>query len=166
MLHSCWLSFTDFQCPFCKQAHDTVLPQLKTKFVETGKLRVVMRNLALSFHPNAEPAARAGLCAHEQNQFWPMRDILFAHNDSLNTSNFLKAAEQLKARSWRVHGLLSSTNIAARIARDSRDAADVGINGTPTFVLGKATGDKVSGTIIIGSRALVSSIEKMLAATN
>src|SRR5882672_7007219 len=41
------LEFTDFQCPYCKRFQETVLPRLVTNYVDSGKLRIVSRNLPL-----------------------------------------------------------------------------------------------------------------------
>ena len=53
------MEFTDFQCPFCKRFGIEILPELQTKFISTGKLRLVARELPLDMHKQAVPAARA-----------------------------------------------------------------------------------------------------------
>src|SRR5262249_24712376 len=66
------VEFTDYQCPFCKQFHDTTFQQLKTNYIDTGRLRFVHRDLPLDFHEHALKAAQAARCAGEQDKFWPM----------------------------------------------------------------------------------------------
>jgi protein-disulfide isomerase len=147
------VEFTDFECPFCKEANETVLPELKKKYIETGKLRLVTRNLALPFHPNAEPAAQAALCAHQQNHFWLMRDKLFATSTALNGTTFLHAAEELKLDVPAFRACLEANTFAERIKKEMQQALAVGISGTPTFVLGKADGDQVTGEVFVGARS-------------
>lgn len=161
------VEFTDYQCPFCKRAHDGVLAELKKKFVETGKLRFVTRNLPLSFHPNAEPAAHAALCALQQNQFWPMRDKLFALSATLSRSNYLNAAAELNLDAERFRACLDGKAFATQIAKDAKDAEAAGITGTPSFVLGKASGGKITGLLMVGAKPypqFEAEIEKLLAA--
>jgi protein-disulfide isomerase len=55
------VEFTDFECPFCIRLQTETFP-LKA-YVETGQLRLFSRNPAMSFHAQAEPAARAATCA-------------------------------------------------------------------------------------------------------
>src|SRR6185436_20919821 len=52
------VEFSDFQCPFCSRAHGTV-QQLEKDYGD--KLRVVMKQNPLSFHPFARPAATSAL---------------------------------------------------------------------------------------------------------
>lgn len=160
------VEFTDFQCGFCKRFHDTVMSELKKDYIDTGKLRVVSRNLPLSFHPNAEPAAQAALCAHQQEKYWPMRDKLFAISTDLTAANVIKAAEELNLDMTAFHQCVDAKTFAGQVTKDSQDATAVGISGTPSFVLGKLTGDKVTGKIIVGAMPYAvfeGEIKKMLA---
>ena len=159
------VEFTDFQCPYCKRAHDGVLAELKKKYVDVGKVRLVSRNLPLPFHPNAEPAALAALCAGEQGQFWAMRDRLFDNTEALSPQDFLKAAEELKLDIQAFTACLDAKRPGPRIASDKQDAAAAGITGTPSFVIGRATGDKVTGMLMIGAKSTAvfeAEIEKLL----
>jgi protein-disulfide isomerase len=148
------VEFVDFQCPYCKQAQENVLPQLKKKYVETGKLRIISRNLPLLFHPNAEAAAQAAFCAHQQGQFWPMRDWLFANTAAYDTTNFLRAAKGLNLDLARLTRCLDLKSAAAQIARDKQDAEAAGITATPSFVLGRPAAGKVTGPLLAGARPL------------
>ena len=53
------VEFSDFQCPYCARFHQETFEQLKENFVDTGVVKFVYRDLALSFHANAEKAAEA-----------------------------------------------------------------------------------------------------------
>ena len=161
------VEFTDFQCHFCRRAHDEVLAVLQKKFVDTGRLRLVSRNLPLPSHPNAVLAAHAALCANAQQQFWPMRDRLFAMSTALSTSNILAAAVELSLAAKAFNDCLAPKPFAPQIARDTQDAAAAGITATPTFVLGRMKDGKVTGTLMVGAKPLPlfeAEIEKLLAA--
>lgn len=159
------IEFTDYQCPYCKKAHDDVLAALKQKYVDAGKVRLVSRNLPLPFHPNAEPAALAALCAGEQGRFWEMRDSLFENPEALAREDFTKAAGELKIDVAAFTSCLDEKRMAAQIAADKKDAATAGITGTPSFVIGRAAGDQVTGTLMIGAKstaAFEAEIDKLL----
>jgi protein-disulfide isomerase len=146
------VEFTDFECPYCKQAHDTALAGLKAKYIESGKLRLVCRQLALPFHPHAELAARAAICAGEQGQFWPMRDRLFSIAPALGETNLLRAAQELNLDLTAFSSCLQGPASGEQVRKDKLEADAAGIRGTPTFVLGTADGDKVTGEILAGAQ--------------
>lgn len=71
------VEWSDFQCPYCEQFFTATLGQIKKDYIDTGKIKVAFRQYPLPFHANAEKAAEASECAHEQGKFWAYHDILF-----------------------------------------------------------------------------------------
>ena len=59
---------SDFQCPFCKQWHDSTFGKLTQEYVRTGKVRLAYMNYPLPQHKNAMPAAEASMCAAVQGK--------------------------------------------------------------------------------------------------
>jgi protein-disulfide isomerase len=156
------VEFTDYQCPFCKQFHTAAFDQLKKNYIDTGKLRFVSRDLPLDMHPNAFGAAQAARCAGEQNNFWQMREILIAHSDELGAEAVVTYARQLGLELPRFRACLDSGKYLLIIRDDIADAGSAGIYGTPTFVLGRASGGGVEGMKIVGTQPY-ESFEKTLA---
>jgi len=68
------IEYTDFECPYCNMAFPTI-EALLVKYGE--KISLEYRSFPLSFHPDAEKAAEAALCAGEQGKFWEMHDKMF-----------------------------------------------------------------------------------------
>src|SRR6185295_5027167 len=81
------VEFSDFQCPFCSKAHDTVEEVMQTY---AGKVRLVFRHFPLEFHAQAPKAAEAAACANEQGKFWEYHDVLFKNQQKLQPED-LKA---------------------------------------------------------------------------
>ena len=160
------VEFTDYQCPFCKKFHDTIMPELVRQFVDAGKLRIVSRNLPLPFHPNAGPAALAAACANQQDKYWLMREKLFAHSSELTSANSLVAATAATLDLPKFQACLEARLFDAALKKDSQEAEAVGISGTPSFVVGKPEGDHVRGLIIVGTQPVnifAAEIQKLLA---
>jgi protein-disulfide isomerase len=160
------VEFIDFQCPFCKRANNQVLPMLKKKYVDTGKLRIISRNLPLWFHANAVPAAQAAFCAQLQSNFWPMRDWLLANSEEPGATNFVNAAKALKLDLAPFVQCLEQGTATAQLARDQQDAQAAGITATPSFVLGRPVGGKVTGPLLVGAKPAAdfqAEIENLLA---
>ncbi len=67
------VEFTDYECPLCRAFHTETFGTLKTRYIDTGKLRFVSRDQPLpEYHPNAMEAAHAARCAGDQGRFWEM----------------------------------------------------------------------------------------------
>lgn len=68
------IEYTDFECPYCNMAFPTI-EALLAKYGD--KISLEYRSFPLNFHPNAQKAAEAALCAGEQGKFWEMHDKMF-----------------------------------------------------------------------------------------
>jgi protein-disulfide isomerase len=129
------VEFSDFQCPFCGRYVRQTFAQIDREYVETGKLRYVVRNLPLEqLHPDAFRAAEAAECAGAQGKYWEMHERLFAHQDALGADELTQHAAAVGVDMPAFRQCLDSGARAERIRQDMADAQAAGITGTPTFL--------------------------------
>ena len=141
------IEFSDFECPFCKRFFDGTLKDIITNYVDTGKVKYVLRDFPLSdMHPNAEIAAEAANCANEQDKYWEFHDILFENQEDWVSGNttveFKKYVSTLGLNEEQFNLCLKSGKYVAEIMKDIQDGLDAGVQGTPTFYI---NGVKVAG---------------------
>ena len=130
------VEFSDYDCPFCRRHKDQVMPDLIKNFVDTGKLKYVMREFPLAMHPNAKGAAQAALCAGDQDQYWQMHDMLFANQRNLTVENLKAFAVELGLDSAVFDACLDEGKYAQQVSDDLAAGGRMGVTGTPAFVLG------------------------------
>lgn len=158
------VEFTDYQCPFCRKFYLAAYKELKKEYIDTGKLRFVLRDLPLGFHPYAKPAAISAHCAGEQDKFWQMHDALFEGN-KFTPQDILGYASSIGLQNDAFKSCLSSGRYNDGIEQDVKDANKAGITGTPGFVIGRTTDNMVKGALISGARpfsAYKAEIDKLL----
>ena len=148
------VEFTDYQCPYCLRFTKTTFPYLKKKYIDTGKVRWVGLNLPLAFHKDARKAAQAAHCAGEQDKFWEMRQVLFANPRKLGKEHLPAHAESLSLDLEAFNKCLESERHLAQIDQEAKDANAVRLTGTPSFIVGKSGGEKITGQVIIGAQPL------------
>lgn len=73
------VAFEDLKCTNCKIFNMTLFPEIKKKYIDTGKANYTFINLA--FIPGSLPAANAARCLYAQNKnyFFPFIDYVFQH---------------------------------------------------------------------------------------
>lgn len=135
------IEYSDFQCSYCARGADSVSRLLK---IYPEKVKLAFKNLPLSFHNQALPAAKAALAAHKQGKFWQYHDILFNNSNALNEKLFLKAAHDLELDLEKFNVDRKSRAIADQIKAEQAMAAKNGITGTPAFI--------ANGVIIKGAQ--------------
>ncbi len=87
------VEFSDFQCPYCARATDT-MHKLIAKHAENVKLVYVQFPLE-SIHPWARPASIASICASNQSSdaFWALHDKYFEGQRELNAENVIEKSK-------------------------------------------------------------------------
>lgn len=142
------IEFTDYQCPFCSRHIEQTMPEIKKNYIDTGKIKYVVRDFPLSFHSNAHKAAEATECAGEQNKFWEMHDKLFEEQGSW--SNLSDASSKFKeyAKSLGLNAsfetCLDNGDMAGEVDADLAAGSAAGINGTPGFWIISDSGESKS----------------------
>jgi protein-disulfide isomerase len=137
-----WLVMaSDFQCPFCKQWHDSLFQGIVQKYVKSGRVRLAYLNMPLSIHQFSKPSAEAAMCASVQDKFWPMHDSLFATQkiweklqDPSTLFDTLANHNHVEMGSWRT--CMSKHLTLPLIEADYDRARSTGVASTPTFFVG------------------------------
>jgi len=150
------IEFSDYQCPYCSKAEDTVDKVLE-KYGD--KVSVVYRDFPLPMHKEAHKASQAAECAGEQGKFWDYHKLLFKNQQKLQEPELQNYAQQVGLDSDKFKKCLESGQMAAEVDKDIADGKALGMSGTPGFY--------INGRNLSGARpfeAFVEIIDQELAA--
>ncbi|MEY4582007.1 MAG: hypothetical protein RL701_6710 [Pseudomonadota bacterium] len=126
------VEFSDFQCPYCAQASETVK---RIRDAYGDKVRFVFRQFPLSFHQNARGASEAALAAHAQGKFWQYHDRLFAHQSSLDRKSLETYAQELGLDLPSFKKGLDDRSFDNQIEADIALGRTAKVDGTPTMFI-------------------------------
>lgn len=131
------VEYSDYQCPFCSRHAKQVMPKLVQNYVESGKLKIVMReNPIESIHPAAKGASQAALCARDQGKYWEMHDVLFDNQRQLSITNLKAYGANLGLDTAKFDACLDDGKYEQQVKDDLASGRALGVRGTPAFVLG------------------------------
>lgn len=156
------VEFTDFQCPYCSKFHTETFPQLHDKFIASGLVRFISRDLPLPMHKNALQAAEAARCAEDQGHFWEMRDWMQSNPTKLELADLTTHAQEIDLDLDQYQDCMAMGKHRAAVEADAADAQAMHITGTPAFVIGKS-GATVEGQLITGAQPLATFEKAILA---
>jgi protein-disulfide isomerase len=143
------IEYSDFQCPYCGAFARETLPGLEAAYISTRKVLLAFRNVPIpELHPQATTAAEAAMCAADQGKFWEMHDALFENQRQLDAPSLVSRATKLRLDVPSFTACLQNGS-AARVQRDVTAARALGVNVTPTFLIGRIQAD---GTILVTQR--------------
>jgi len=140
------IEYGDYQCPYCVQFFSETQPQIIQNYVNTGKVRVVFRDFAF-LGPESTAAANAAQCAEDQNKRWAYHDALYnaksaddnnggSEDDGFyTTAEFLRLAQRVGLNIPTFTSCINNSTDANIVAQEKGDAANAGINSTPSFII-------------------------------
>ena len=155
------VEFSDYQCGHCAKFHSGTFEAIKKKYIESGKVRFVSRDLPLVFHPWAMVAAEASRCAGDQGKYFEMRDGLMRRSNELSPAVIEQVARAIPLDMGLYHGCTESRKYYSAIRDDQQAALAAQIPATPGFVIGKSVQGATEGKRVMGARP-VEDFEKLI----
>jgi protein-disulfide isomerase len=146
------VEFGDYECPYCRAFASNTMKQIEHDYIDSGRIGFVFHDLPLeSSHPHAFNAALAALCAGEQGHLWEMNHKLLAESSVLDRENLFRDAETMKLDMTKFQGCFADDKTSTRLRQRMREAGEIGIDGTPTFVVGirKPGSNRIKGLRMI-----------------
>lgn len=105
-----------------------------------AQVKLVFLSFPLRNHRFSKRAAIAALAAKKQGYFWEYHDLLFENLESLNEQKFREIARDLGLDMRRFEQDLQDLTLVARVNRDIRLGAYMGVRSTPTvFINGRVS---------------------------
>ncbi len=144
------VEYSDFSCPYCASFATKTEPELVAKYVDTGVLRIEWRDFPY-LTDQSGVAAIVARAAAQQDAFWPVHHALFTR---MHTAGFDKLDKDVINEIVSDAGLdpdrfmkdFSATATANAVSTDLGEGQQVGVNGTPTFV--------INGRLVVGAQPL------------
>lgn len=134
--------YGDLECIVCAGFAQVQFPDVKSRLIDSGKIRYRYRDFPLDgTHRHPRVAAHAAACANDQNHFWDVIDEMFAtQTDWALASNPMPGLTEIMKKSgvnvdtWTA--CMKSAKYAGRISASLAEGNALGVNSTPTFLIG------------------------------
>jgi len=132
------IEYASLTCSHCATFHEKTWPALKQKWIDTGKVRFILREFPLD--PLSTAAFMLARCGGN-DKYYPMVDLLFSQQKNWAFSNkpveaLLSLAKQAGFSQESFEACLKNQQIydAVNAVRD-RAAQKLGVSSTPTFFI-------------------------------
>lgn len=136
------VEFGDFNCPYCARVSYSVR-RLASKYGD--QVRFIFRDFPISeTNTQAQTAAEAAGCAHEQGKFWEYHDRLYQNQGDFSYESLGKYARQVGLDADQFAQCLAEERYRDEVLADLQDGVAAGVVGTPTFFF---NGVRIQGAI-------------------
>ena len=131
------VEYASMTCSHCASFHVNTYPALKEKYIDTGKVRLALREFP--FDPRAEAGFMLARCA--EDKYFAMVDVLFKQQDNWAPvqdarTALLNIAKLAGFTQESFEACLTNQELLDDVrAVRARGASDFGVNATPTFFI-------------------------------
>lgn len=125
------VEFYDYNCGFCKQ-----VPEIIARLIEDDKnLKVIFKELPI-LAESSEFASMAAMAAMKQGKFLEFHSAMMKNNRTVNEELVFKVASDVGLDEETLIKDMADPEIAANIQRTKYLVQNIGVSGTPGFVIG------------------------------
>ena len=136
------VEYASVTCPACANWHQTVYPDLKDRYIDTGKVRYVFREFLAGAPDLADAGFMIALCAGEEDWFKNIK-LQFDRQSQILTLAQQGQARQAYVSLAKSSGLSEDEFVQCMSNEDLREAymdrmqsgIDAGVSGTPAFII-------------------------------
>lgn len=125
------VEFMDYRCGYCKG----VKPSLDEVVRADGKIRLVLKEFPI-LGPASRTAAMAAIAANTQGKYLAFHNALMAYPNNLTDEVIFALARQVGLDVAKLKIDMKAPEVEALIERTHKLAQELGINGTPGFIIG------------------------------
>lgn len=125
------VEFFDYNCGYCKRA----LMDLQNLIKKDDKVKVIFHDIPI-LSESSHDAARYALAAHKQGKYFDFHQTLMRSSGAKNVENLEKIAGDLGLDVEKLRTDANSPEIAKEIESNLDLSRELGIRGTPAFIIG------------------------------
>ena len=126
------VDFNDYQCPYCKRAHQAV----KSVLAADVNVKIVYKDLPI-LGEASRIAALAALASTKQGKHQALHDALMENNGKLDRDRIFEIAASVGLDRAQLEKDMQDPKLKQIIDRNLALASALGVRGTPAFVIGK-----------------------------
>jgi protein-disulfide isomerase len=125
------VEFFDYQCGYCKMSEEAILKVLK----DDGKVKFYYKEFPI-LGPMSVTATKAALAAVKQNKYVKFHDALIGKKDHLTEDMIYDTAKEVGLDVDKLKKDMASDEVSKIIDVNLKLGNDVGVRGTPMFIIG------------------------------
>lgn len=127
--------FSSYECKFCNSFLLDALPLLKKEYINTSKVKLVIKLVDVTNNSNILNSLKLAVCINGCGNFEPI-DILLQNEPSVvYTEEFIQLTEDFIAENNHIAECMLSGTAESYIISNYKDFKALSLTGTPTFII-------------------------------
>ena len=125
------VEFFDYNCGYCKKA----FPEIQSLLGKDKKIRFVFKDFPI-LGPSSETAAKWALAAQKQKKYFAFHTLMMQNKTRIDDDLLESVAKKAGLDVAQAKKDIESSDILVQIEKNRSLAGNLGLGGTPAFIIG------------------------------
>jgi protein-disulfide isomerase len=126
--------FISYQCAWCQKFLTETFPQLKSHYIDNGKLQLVVKLVQPSTDPNAELALQMLVCLNQAGNPQPLQTLLLTEPNVVYTREFMALNDEFLHKDAAYAHCMATQQAKMLIDSNLVLFRELNLTGTPTII--------------------------------
>jgi len=127
--------YASYNCDYCRYFFSRTYPELKTNFLDTGKLKLVVKWLDFDENPQIMKSLQAASCIGQFGVYEKFHQLLLVNPTVVFTDDFAELVDGIMQDNPEIEECILQNNEYAYLRKNVSEFRENNFSGTPTFVL-------------------------------
>lgn len=127
--------FSSYNCSFCRKFFKDIFPELDKDYIQTGKVKLVVKPVAIEKSGPVVNALKLAVCINRFGDFSKLNELLLTEPKVVYTDEFESVTNELIQKNEFVAECMLTDMAEKYIMRNYIDFNRLRCTGTPTFVI-------------------------------
>ena len=128
--------YSSYSCSYCSLFFTDVFPKIKNKYIDSGKVKLIMRLTVKSSNVDVQDAMKAAVCIGKYGNYEYLHELLLTDSKVVATHEFRDMINDFINRDVFVAECILGQEAEEYLNQNLTDFNTLGLKGTPTFIVG------------------------------
>jgi len=128
--------YSSYSCSYCSLFFTDVFPKIKNKYIDSGKVKLIMRLTVKSSNVDVQDAMKAAVCISKYGNYEYLHELLLTDSKVVATHEFRDMINDFINRDVFVAECILGQEAEEYLNQNLTDFNTLGLKGTPTFIVG------------------------------
>lgn len=128
--------YSSYSCTYCTLFFTEVFPLIKKKYIDGGKVKLIMRLTVKSSNTDVQDAMKAAVCVNSYGNYEYLHQLLLADSKVVATHEFRDMVIEFIDRDIFVAECILGGEAEEYLNQNLTDYSALNLKGTPTFIVG------------------------------
>ena len=127
--------YSSYSCSYCKLFFTDVFPSIEKEYINSGKVKLVMRLTVKSNNIDTQNAMRTAVCINKYGDYTYLHDLLLNNSKVVVTNDFRDMINEFIEKDLYVAECILGGEAEEYLAQNVADFETLKLKGTPTFII-------------------------------